>query len=317
MNGIISLARTLLLVVLPLAASCADSGEGASASDFAPVEHPPFEPSRAHELLLKQVSFGPRVPGTEGHRAQLEWMREYLGERADTVVEQSFTHTTTGGERLELTNLFARFNPAATERILLIAHWDTRPTADASPNPADRDRPILGANDGASGVAVLLELAELFRKQPPPVGVDILLVDGEDYGPGGDDMYLGARHFAANLDGYRPLYGVLLDMVGDRTPRFPVEDYSAHYAPEVVRRVWSLAEEMGYGDIFPNVSGGAIQDDHVPLNQAGIPTIDIIDFDYGPGNRYWHTHEDVPENTSAETLGIVGRVVAQLVYRGG
>jgi glutaminyl-peptide cyclotransferase len=314
--------RSLLLLALALAPACERGGGGEAGVPAVPVEarveRPAFNSERAFDHLRRQVAFGPRVPGTEGHSAQLRWMREYLAERADTVIEQPFTHVTRAGQTLQMTNLFARFRPEAQERVLLLAHWDTRPTADEARNPADRSTPILGANDGASGTAVLLELAEMFRASPPPIGVDVLLVDGEDFGPTGDDMYLGAKHFAANLPpGYRPFYGVLLDMVGDQNPRFPVEGYSEQFAPEVVQRVWGLAHEMGYGDVFVNERGGMIQDDHVPLNEAGIRTIDIIDFEYGPGNRFWHTPQDVPENTSAESLRIVGEVVAELLYRGG
>lgn len=313
--------RSLLLLALAAAPGCGgedggSAGRGAPAE--APAERPPFNSARAFDHLRRQVAFGPRVPGTPGHAAQLAWMREYLAERADTVAEQRFTHVTRSGDTLRLTNLFARFRPESAERVLLLAHWDTRPTSDQAASPADRARPVPGANDGASGVAVLLELAEMFRRQPPPIGVDLLLVDGEDYGPTGDDMYLGARHFAAHLPpGYRPFYGVLLDMVGDQDPRFPVEGYSQELAPEVVQRVWGLAEEMGYGDVFVRRPGSYIEDDHVPLNRAGIRTIDVIDFEYGPGNRYWHTPQDDVHNTSAESLRIVGEVMAELVYRGG
>lgn len=303
-----------------LLAGCNDAGgdAGGGSLSAAAVDRPAFGAGRAYDYLERQVAFGPRIPGTEGHARQLEWMKGFLSERADTVIEQSFTHTTTGGERLPLTNLFARFRPGAEERILLVAHWDTRPLADQSPDPADRTLPVLGANDGASGTAVLLELANLFAERPPPIGVDLLLVDGEDYGPTGEDMYLGAKHFAAHQPtGYAPLYGVLLDMVGDRDPRFPIEGYSERYAPEVVQRVWGLAQEMGYGDVFVSSPGLFIEDDHVPLNRGGIRTIDVIDFEYGPENRYWHTPLDVPANTSPESLGIVGDVMAELVYRGG
>ncbi|HEV2147879.1 MAG TPA: M28 family peptidase [Longimicrobiaceae bacterium] len=314
--------RSLLLLALALSPGCERGSSEEAGVPPVPaesrVERPAFSSDRAFDHLRRQVAFGPRVPGTEGHAAQLRWMREYLAERADTVIEQPFTHTTRSGQTLRMTNLFARFRPEAQERVLLIAHWDTRPTADEARNPAERGTPIPGANDGASGTAVLLELAEMFRQSPPPIGVDLLLVDGEDYGPTGDDMYLGARHFAASLPpGYRPFYGILLDMVGDQNPRFPVEGYSQQFAPEVVQRVWGLAREMGYGDVFVNERGGPIEDDHVPLNRAGIRTIDIIDFEYGPGNRFWHTPQDVPENTSAESLRIVGEVVAELIYRGG
>ncbi len=311
--------RSLLLLALALTPGCGREEGGAPAVPPGPrVERPAFDGARAFGHLEQQVAFGPRIPGTPGHAAQLEWMQRFLSERADTVIAQPFTHVTRGGDTLRMTNLFARFRPDVQERVLLLAHWDTRPTSDQARNPADRARPVPGANDGASGTAVLLELAEMFRQNPPPIGVDVLLVDGEDYGPTGDDMYLGAKHFAANLpSGYTPFYGILLDMVGDKNLRFPIEYNSQQFAPEVVQRVWSLAREMGYGDVFVNSNGPAIEDDHIPLNRAGIRTIDIIDFDYGPGNRYWHTPQDVPENTSAESLRIVGEVVAELVYRGG
>lgn len=299
-------------------AACSDAGGSEDVSLGAPVEFPAFRSERAFALLEQQVGFGPRIPGSAGHRQQLEWMRAYLAERADTVIAQPFSHTTKGGETLHMTNLLARFQPELAERVLLVAHWDTRPRADESRDPTERDLPVPGANDGASGTAVLFELAEMFRNQPPPIGVDLLLVDGEDYGPTTDDMFLGARHFAANLPaGYAPLYGILLDMVGDREPRFLIEGFSNQYAPEVVRRVWEVARQKGYGDVFVDRETGAISDDHVPLNQGGIRTIDIIDFEYGPGNRYWHTPQDVPANTSAESLRIVGDVIAELIYRGG
>lgn len=303
-----------LSILLLLAAGCADAGGDEVHTRAAP----PFPADAAFGLVERQVAFGPRVPGTPGHAAQLEWMSNLLRESADTLIVQRFRQPLSSGDTLEMANLFARFQPALADRVLLVAHWDTRPQADNDPVPANRSQPIPGANDGGSGVAVLLELARLMAGRPPPIGVDILLTDGEDFGPGSDDMYLGARYFAANLPpGYSPLYGVLIDLVGDKSPRFPVEGYSSHYAPEVVARVWDLARELGYGDVFPSSSGGHINDDHVPLNEAGIRTIDIIDFDYGPGNRYWHSLQDVPANMSAESLGIVGSVLAELIYRGG
>lgn len=302
------------LVVFLVAGGCSDRDE----SGGKPRADSPFNAQRAFTLLEQQVAFGPRIPGTPGHQRQLEWMQQLLRDGADTVIAQPFTHVVPSGDTLRMTNLFARFRPDAADRILLVAHWDTRPLADQSRDEASRSQPVPGANDGASGTAVLLELADLFRREPPPIGVDLLFVDGEDYGPDEPNMYLGAKHFARNQPpNYRPLYGVLLDMVGDRSPRFPVEGYSAEFAPEVVRRVWEVAAELGYGDVFVDEPGGYVSDDHVPLNQGGIRTIDVIDFDYGPGNRFWHTPEDVPANTSAESLGIVGHVMAELVRRGG
>jgi len=296
--------------------ACVQPGEEPRQVEWPPV--PEFDGAAAYELLERQVAFGPRVPGTEGHAQQLAWMTEYLRERADTLIVQEFTHQTEGGKALELTNLFARFRPELGDRVLLLAHWDTRPTADQDPDAGLRNQPILGANDGASGTAVLLQLADVLSRHSPPIGVDILLVDGEDYGPRGRDMYLGATYFAANLPpGYRPLYGVLVDMIGDRDPVFPIEAYSQQYAPEVVQRVWRVAEELGYGRIFRRSPGLAIEDDHIPLNRAGIRTINIIDFDYGPANRYWHTHDDKLENTGPKGLEAVGKVLTTLVFRGG
>jgi glutaminyl-peptide cyclotransferase len=172
---------------------------------------------------------------------------------------------------------------------------------------------VPGANDGASGVAVLLEVADQLKRTPPTVGVDLLFVDGEDYGSfEGDfpDNLLGSRYFAAHLPvGYRPLYAVLLDMVGDRDQAFPQEGYSLERAPEIVDRVWMAAEELGLGRVFRPVRGMAIQDDHLPLLDAGIHAIDIIDFDYPP----WHTTADTPDKVSATALANVGRVVLYLV----
>lgn len=310
---------SMLLLAAPLVLVGCEEGGGAPASRSAQrVDRPPFDGGAAFELLRQQVAFGPRVPGTEGHSRQLDWMTGLLAQRADTVVAQPFTYVTSYGDTLRLTNLLARFRPEAADRVLLITHWDTRPRADQAATEAERGQPIAGANDGASGTAVLLHLSELFHQQAPPIGVDLLFVDGEDYGPEVEDMLLGAKHFAANQPpGYPPLYGVLLDMVGDADPRFPVEGYSAQHAPEVVQRVWGVAHDLGYSDIFPNVSGGYVTDDHIPLNEGGIRTANVIDFDYGPANSFWHTPRDVPGNTSAETLGIVGDVIAELVYRGG
>lgn len=310
-----SFSRSRILLLLALVGCSEVGGDEVGAPR---VDRPDFSGAAAYTLLERQVEFGPRIPGTEPHAAQLDWMREWLGQRADTVLEQSFTHVTGAGDTLPLTNLFARFRPELQDRLLLLAHWDTRPLADRAGQPADRARPVPGANDGASGTAVLLQLAELFQERPPPIGVDLLLVDGEDYGPETADMFLGSRYFAGNLPaGYDPLYGVLLDMVGDRDPRFPIEGYSQEYAPDVVQRVWMVARDLGYGGTFVQSPGPYVEDDHVPLNQAGIPTIDIIDFEYGPNHSYWHTPMDVPANTSPETLEMVGEVVAELVYRGG
>ncbi len=244
-------------------------------------------------------------------------MTDYLRALADTVEQVPFTWVTTYGDTLHLTNVWARFRPGDSRRILLTAHWDTRPVAEEDTIGARRSQPIPGANDGASGVAVLLALAEALHAAPPGIGVDLLLTDGEDWGHKPNsletvitDMLLGARHFAQTEGAtYRPLYGILLDMVGEKGARFPEEAYSMQYAPEVVSRVWERAAELGYGETFPQVPGQAIVDDHVILNQAGIRTIDIIDFDYPP----WHTSGDTPDKIGAESLDKVGEVVLSVI----
>lgn len=303
-------------LLLALACRGGESQSSAYAVVVDTARVPTFDARNAHALLQRQVQFGPRVPGRAGHAAQLSWMSLYLHDRAESVQVIPFTHLATDGRTLRLSNVFARFNAAARDRILLLAHWDTRPTADMDDDR--RNVPIPGANDGASGVAVLLELANVLSRHSPPVGVDILLVDGEDYGPGERDMYLGAKHFAANQPpNYRPLYGILVDMVADRTPLFPVEENSQRYAPEVVDRVWGVAEQIGLGHLFPRRVGSSVTDDHIPLNQAGIRTINIIDFEYGPDNEFWHTHRDSIENTGPEGLDAVGRVLLALIFSGG
>lgn len=306
-------ARALLVTLLLFSASCAPEAEGPTPG------RPSFDGAVAMELVHAQVDFGPRIPGTDGHAAQLAWMLARLDSLAPVVQADTFTHvTSTSADTLTLVNVLARFRPDATRRIVLLAHWDTRPTADADPDPARRSLPVPGANDGASGTAVLLALAELLGESPPPLGVDLLFVDGEDYGPGVDDMLLGARRYAETVDeADRPLYGVLLDMVGDADARFPVEGISAQAAGVVVSKVWRAAERLGYEDQFPAAVGRDLTDDHVPLIEAGIPTADVIDFTYGPGNAYWHTTEDLPDKLSAETLGMVGEVMTELVYSGG
>jgi hypothetical protein len=312
----------VVALLLPFLATCGDTtpDPGAGPPAAAPrVARPTFDGARALELVEAQVAFGPRIPGSAGHAAQLDWMVDLLDRHADTVEVDTFEHSTRAGERLTLHNVLARFNAGAERRLLFLAHWDTRPRSDNARDPDLRDVPVPGANDGASGTAVLLELARLMGERPPDVGVELLFTDGEDYGPLSDDMFLGAKRFAATLPGgYRPVYAVLLDMVGDADPRFPVEGYSAERAPEVVQRVWRVAQRLGYGQYFPMEVGQALGDDHIPLNDAGIPTVDVIDFTYGgPSNPFWHTPDDVPAAVSARTLGMVGEVVAEIIYQGG
>lgn len=284
---------------------------------------PEFNQNRAFEYLIAQTEFGPRNPGSTGHEQCLQYLTFELQKYADAVNQQSFRHTGYEGRTYRMTNIIASFNMEATSRVLLGAHWDTRPRAERDPDPDKRNEPILGANDGGSGVAVLLELARVFHKNPPPIGVDIILFDGEDYGREGDlDQYsIGAKYFARNKpSGFRPRFGIVVDMVGDKEARFPREANSERYASWVVDLIWNTARRLNITE-FEDRQGSAIYDDHLPLNEAGIPTALIIDSDLigydGPDvrRRYWHTTMDTPDQCSPESLGAVGRVLTEIIYR--
>lgn len=273
----------------------------------------PFDGAAALQSVEHQLAFGPRIPGTEAHRRMGDWLDSVLTARADTVVVQAWSHVTLSGDTLPLRNFLARFRPAATERLLFLAHWDTRPRSDG-PNSTAPDRPVPGANDGASGVAVLLGVAQALRLQPPGVGVDLLFVDGEDYGLFADkaDVLIGARYYAAHLPpGPKPLYAVLFDMVGDRDLQIYQEGNSLLGAPEVVELVWDVARSLGHQNVFRPSPLHTIDDDHIPLQQVGIRAIDVIDFDY----PYWHTPEDTLDKVSAHSLQVVGEVALGLVQR--
>lgn len=276
-----------------------------------------FDGEQALQYVATQLEFGPRVPNTEGHRRAGDWLLAQLGQRADSVEVQAFEHVTADGDTLALRNFIARFRPTAPERILYVAHWDTRPRADHAPNLAEQRQPVPGANDGGSGVAVLLGVADVLARTPSArFGVDLVFVDGEDYGDFGldEDVLLGSRHYAeAVADAPKPLFAVVWDMVGDRDLRIYQEYNSAYAAPEVVERVWTVADELGYGDVFRPTVGGPITDDHLPLIEVGIRAIDVIDLDYGPGNSYWHTTEDTLDKLGAESLQIVGDVAVALL----
>lgn len=279
---------------------------------------PAFRGAGAYEYLKAQTAFGPRNPNSPGHAACLSYLVSTLKGFADQVRLQEFAQAGYDGEKLHLTNIIASYKPDARARILLCAHWDSRPRAEYDENHSRRNEPIPGANDGASGVGVLLELARLLKETPPSVGVDLVLFDGEDYGKDGDHaLYLiGSRYFARNkaVD-YLPRFGILLDMVGDTYLDLPKEANSLKFAPDIVSLVWNTAHELGISQ-FLNEQGEEILDDHIPLNEAGIKTIDIIDFNYPDDtNRYWHTHQDTPEHCSPESLEAVGTVITHVVYR--
>ncbi|PYP36744.1 MAG: hypothetical protein DMD46_07985 [Gemmatimonadetes bacterium] len=272
-----------------------------------------FVGTRAFEYLQHQMQLGPRIPGSPGHERTGDWILERLRATADTVQVQAFDHVTRQHSSLHLRNFFARFRPAATERVLFLAHWDTRPHADQSANLGQQELPVPGANDGASGVALLLGVADALKARPPALGVDLLFVDGEDYGDfakDSNDVLIGTRYFTAHQPpGYQPLFAVLFDMVADKDQQFYYEGSSQQFAPEVVDRVWRAAADLGYSRVFiPGVKHTLI-DDHVALQKVGIHAIDVVDFDY----PYWHTTEDTIDKVSAASLQVVGDVAVALV----
>lgn len=298
----------LVCLVLFAAAACG--------RDRAPTRR--FDGAAALAYAGAQVAFGPRVPGTEGHARTAAWLDSLLRARADTVVVQRWDHPTLRGDTIPLVNLMARFNPASTQRILFVAHWDTRPRSDGpAAAPADSATPVPGANDGASGVAVLLGIADALAATPPSIGVDLLFVDGEDYGLFAEkkDVLIGSRHYALHPVGPPPLYAVLFDMVGDRDLRISREGNSMVGAPEVVELVWTTAADAGFGDVFVGHEGTTVDDDHVELQRGGIRAVDVIDFSYGPNHSWWHTPNDTMDKISARSLEIVGTVALALVQR--
>jgi len=278
------------------------------------TSNPPleFKGKRAYQYLKEQCQFGPRYPGSPGHQALKKYLLDFFSTYTNLIKSQDFVwEDTTENLKLELSNMIASFYPEEKERVLLCAHWDTRPWADKDPNPANRSTPILGANDGASGVAVLMELATILSKRKPKYGVDLVLFDAEDYGSEDhpERWCLGSNYFSRNLGEYKASFGILLDMVGDKDLQVYKEGYSSRYAKEVVELVWRKAEELSIPNFRSEIKHFMI-DDHLFLIQAGIPCIDIIDFDY----PYWHTLEDTPEKCSPESLEKVGKVLLKVLY---
>jgi len=276
-----------------------------------------FDGEMAHRFVQHMVAAGPRVPNTAAHRAIGDWLVAELRQRADTVIVQEWTHVTRRGDTLRLRNVFARFRPAEPGRVLYVSHWDSRPRSELDPDPARRDEPTPGANDGGSSTAMLLTLADHLKRQPPAVGVDLLFTDGEDWGffEGDDDpdALIGAQYFATHLPpGYQPLYAVVWDMVGDFSQEFPKEGHSVRNAPEVVERVWNTARELGLGRVFRDRVDQGMTDDHLPLQRAGLRTIDVIDC-CSSKYEYWHTTQDTPDKVSPRSLANVGRVALALV----
>ena len=279
---------------------------------------PRFDEDHAFSYLVAQCDFGPRNPGSDGYYACLDYLITELDQSTNEIILQDFSYQERRyNKQYNLQNIIARFNPDSEFQTVISAHWDTRPWADQEDLRQDRDQPIIGANDGASGVAILLELAKIMGENPPPIGVNLVFFDGEDLGvPGENETYCqGSRFFAKNLPIPRPDEAINLDMVGDKQLVLPIERYSLEYHPELVRHLWDRAKDMGL-DAFIGRVDYAIYDDHIPLNEiAGIPSINIIDFKY-PNSyaNFWHTMNDIPENCSEESLGQVGALMVDYIY---
>ncbi len=275
-----------------------------------------FDGASAFHYLETQVAFGPRVPGTEAHRRMDAWLDSLLRQRADTLIVQRWKHVTVKGDTLPMVNFLARYQPAAQTRILFLAHWDSRPHADG-PNSRDSSAAVPGANDGGSGVALLLGVTDVLERAPPSVGVDLLFVDGEDYGDFTNtpqDVLIGSKYYAANqVPGPKPMYAVLFDLIADKDLQIYQEGNSLVGAPEVVSLVWDTAKELGLGGTFISSPRHTLIDDHLELQKAGLRAIDVVDFDY----PYWHTPDDTPDKVSAQSLQTVGDLAIGLIRREG
>lgn len=289
---------------------------------------PDFNADSAYIYLQEQCDFGPRTMNSTAHDKCEKWIIQKFEQYGCKVTTQKATLNGYDGTPLRSTNIMASYNPKATTRIMFCAHWDCRPWADNDPDSTNWHKPIVAANDAASGVGVMIELARILKGSGLELGVDFICFDAEDYGTPqwfegedpGDTWALGAQYFANNLpEGYAPRYGILLDMVGGVGAKFYREGMSMQYAPAIVKKVWNAARQVGYGSYFPKDDGGMITDDHIPVNQtANIPCIDVIPYypdcaqsSFGPT---WHTIADNMDNIDKNTLKAVGQTMVQVLF---
>src|SRR5574344_542296 len=317
--------------------SCGNSKKTVDASQSS--VGPTFISDSASNYCAAQCTYGPRTMNSDAHEQCGSWIAAKFRQFGCTVTLQKADLKGYDGTVLESTNVIASINPEATTRILICAHWDSRPWADNDPDSTNWHKPVLAANDGASGVGVMLELARLLQqkgttplslkgKPEEKLGVDFICLDAEDWGTpqwsniqeSDDSWALGAQYFSKNLPkGYEARYGILLDMVGGQGARFCQEQMSLQFAPEIVKKVWKAARQSGYGSYFPKSNGGYITDDHIPINRdAHIPTIDIIPYypdckqsSFGPT---WHTVNDDMAHLDKQVLKAVGQTLIQVLY---
>jgi Zn-dependent M28 family amino/carboxypeptidase len=315
--------RSFLLIGLLFIVSCSSNTEKKETVSQKParkVDVPAFNADSAFSFVKKQVDFGPRIPNTKAHAETAAFLVKTLQRCGAQVTVQDFEAETYDGQKINLKNIVASFNPEKTKRILLAAHWDTRPFADKDPQKPTST--FQGANDGASGVGVLLEVARAMHAQAlPEAGIDIIFFDGEDWGPLNGDLKewwcLGSQYWSKHKSNYAAYYGILLDMVGAPNAQFHREGYSMEYAPSIVEKVWNHAHRLGYSGVFVNKTQDGITDDHVFVNTiAKIPMIDIVHFEPGIGyfGDFHHTQRDNLDVISKEMLRMVGSTVLNVVY---
>lgn len=327
MKKINSLLVWLLLTVgFVFSVSCNSCQSQKIANVYAKVS-PDFNADSAYRFVEEQVGFGPRVPGTPAHKACGDYLSAKLAGFGADVFEQKAHVTHYNGQDIQIRNIIGSFRPEKEKRVLLFAHWDSRPFADEEPDAEMQNRPVPGADDGASGTGVLLEIARQLNQRPADIGVDIVFFDLEDWGPAtfdknpvpGEWWCVGSGYWSENphKDNYKASYGILLDMVGAANATFLREGYSMQRASNVVSKIWGIASNLGYGQFFVQRNGGYITDDHVPvIEKRGIPCANIInlkDSDNGFA-PHWHTHNDDMRNISRETLRAAGQTVLEVIY---
>ncbi len=325
---VIFLPFLLLLSVALTGCKNQNQASAGQDTDTIAVTQVQFNADSAYASVVAQCDFGPRVPGSAAHDRCGDYIVSRFKALGLTVSEQRADQKAWDGKVLHTRNIIAAYRPELADRIIICTHWESRPWADADPDSSLHRQPVMAANDGASGVAVMLEVARKLEELKPELGIDFICFDSEDYGmpywaetddvADGSDWCLGSQYWAAHphVPGYKARFGILLDMVGGRDARFCFEGISMRYASEVMVHVWDAAGRAGASQLFLAEQGGYAQDDHVPMNEvAGIPTIDIIPYVEGEHTfgATWHTTQDTPENISRETLKGVGQTLLQFL----
>lgn len=329
--GVVALAVGIIVSLFTFTSHRSTTYQLTPADTIPLTPAPLFNADSAMAYVCMQCAFGPRTPNSQAHERCADWIAEKYAALGAEVHEQRTTLKGYDGTDYACRNIIARVNPELTDRVVFGAHYDSRLWADNDPNPANHRQPVMAANDGASGVAVMLEMARSIGQMPLSVGVDFVCFDLEDQGrpqwaEAADDdaadnyWCLGSQYWAeqALAEGYQPRYGVVLDMVGGRDASFAMEGYSKQVAVTLVNMVWHLADQLGFGSFFPIKDGGYLMDDHMPMNlTAHIPTIDIVPYCPDARSNFgdtWHTVSDIPDNIDPEAMRAVGQTLLQLLY---